>query len=616
MTGTTCPTPRVWIQEVDIPILKGTLNLRLPQRQIQYLPSQVILENLSASFEWLASVDLESVFSQRACVMKAVPGFMRGAYRSAMRLALAEIDEGRAHNMNMRMSRGWKLFLLLPRLLLFRPPRGGKIPKAQLHRRFEAFARGEWATLMDCGQECTSRGAQACSRRRRRANHDDQESRAARAEALVQMGELSSARQALEGAAVAPGNEETRAALQNPERRPPCLRDPIPPDILNAAPVEPLVLDAEDFARNMRSAKRGAAGGPSGMTADHLRLILESELDTRAFCRAAQDLARAQVPPDVVAVLRMGRITALQKPGGGVRGIVCGDIVRRLVARTIAQKITPAVLEATSPFQYALGSKAGGESVAHAIQSLTDMDSRATVLSIDGISAFDLISRAAMMDGMAQIRGGEAVLPFVLQFYSQPSQYLWTDDYGDNHVILQGEGGEQGDALMPMLYSLGQHGALQEVQDSLMPDEYLFAYLDDIYVVCPPERVSAIYKLLGQALEENARIQMHLGKTQVWNRGGHMPPGCDSMQVAAQRVDPQARVWRGEGPSHEQGIRVLGIPIGHVDFVQAQLRSKTEMHRVLHERLLSVQDLQSAWLLPPVLRQCQGHVFVAWNPAF
>ena len=130
-----------------------------------------------------------------------------------------------------------------------------------------------------------------------------------------------------------------------------------------------------------------------------------------------------------------------------------------------------------------------------------------------------------------------------------------------------------------------------------VPDEHLFAYLDDIYVVCPPERVSAIHKFLGQALEENARIQMHLGKTQVWNRGGHMPPGCDAMQVAAQRVDPHARVWRGEGPSHEQGIRVLGIPIGHVDVVQAQLRSKTEVHRVLHERLLSVQDLQSAWLL-------------------
>ena len=243
-------------------------------------------------------------------------------------------------------------------------------------------------------------------------------------------------RSGLEGAAVVPGNKETRAALQNHEKRP-CLRDPIPPDILNAAPVEPLVLDAEDFARNIRSAKRGAAGSPSGMTADHLRLILESELDTHAFCRAAQEFARAQVPPDVVAVLRMGRITALQKPGGGVRGIVCGNIVRRLVARTIAQKISPAGLEATSPFQYVLVQRRE-ESLLHIQSSLSPIWT--AVLQFCPLTGFcfDLISRAAMLDGMAQIRGGEAVLPFVLQFHSQPSQYFWTDDYGDNRVILQG----------------------------------------------------------------------------------------------------------------------------------------------------------------------------------
>ena len=87
------------------------------------------LKSLSASFEWLASVDLETVFSQRVCVMKAVPGFMRGAYRSAMRFALADIDEGRAHNVNMRMSRDWNSSCCFPDCfcsgLL-----GGKIPKA------------------------------------------------------------------------------------------------------------------------------------------------------------------------------------------------------------------------------------------------------------------------------------------------------------------------------------------------------------------------------------------------------------------------------------------------------------------------------------------------------
>ena len=103
--------------------------------------------------------------------------------------------------------------------------------------------------------------------------------------------------------------------------------------------------------------------------------------------------------------------------------------------------------------------------MAHAIQSLTDLDNRATVLSINGISAFDMILRAAMLDGLHQVRGGDTTLPFVLQFYSEPSQYFWTDDTGHTHVIHQGERGEQSDVLMPMLYALGQHGALLCLQD-------------------------------------------------------------------------------------------------------------------------------------------------------
>ena len=240
----------------------------------------------------------------------------------------------------------------------------------------------------------------ASSRRSRRRDHDNLESTAARAEALVHMGELSAARQASEGAAVAPGNRETQNALQNPARRPPVLRDPILVDILHVAPPEKCSLDFDAFTQNIRNARRGAAGGPSGMIAEHLRLILESDSETAAFFRDAQDLARAEVPHDVLVLLRMERLTALQKPGGGVRGIVCGDLVRRLVARSIAQQIAPAVQEATSPFQYALTTKAGGECVAHAIQSLMDLDSHATVLSIYGISDFDMISRAAMLNGL------------------------------------------------------------------------------------------------------------------------------------------------------------------------------------------------------------------------
>ena len=50
------------------------------------------------------------------------------------------------------------------------------------------------------------------------------------------------------------------------------------------------------------------------------------------------------------------------------------------------------------------------------------------------------------------------------------------------------QGGEHGDALMPLLFSLGQHTALQAVQAQLLPGERVFAYLDDVYVNTTPAR--------------------------------------------------------------------------------------------------------------------------------
>ena len=65
------------------------------------------------------------------------------------------------------------------------------------------------------------------------------------------------------------------------------------------------------------------------------------------------------------------------------------------------------------------------------------------------------------MRGLFSVEGGEAILPFVRQFYGFPSTYIWQEDAaGDIHEIHQGEGSEQGDALMPTLVCLGQHNAM------------------------------------------------------------------------------------------------------------------------------------------------------------
>ena len=100
-------------------------------------------------------------------------------------------------------------------------------------------------------------------------------------------------------------------------------------------------------------------------TAKHLRPLMDSPRDMKLFFKLAERLAREEVPDVIIQTIRMGRMTALRKAGSGVRGIVAGDIVRRLVARTMAQPSGPSVEAVASPFQYALSTRAGGECVAH-----------------------------------------------------------------------------------------------------------------------------------------------------------------------------------------------------------------------------------------------------------
>ena len=111
------------------------------------------------------------------------------------------------------------------------------------------------------------------------------------------------------------------------------------------------------------------------MTSDHLFPVLESEAASELLTQVASLFAVGQVPHDILEAIRLGRLTALQKPDGGVRGIVVGDIFRRLVLAPWRNTISKRVEVATTPVQYALKTKAGCECVAHVLQILTDLAS-------------------------------------------------------------------------------------------------------------------------------------------------------------------------------------------------------------------------------------------------
>ena len=116
-----------------------------------------------------------------------------------------------------------------------------------------------------------------------------------------------------------------------------------------------------------------------------------------------------------------------------------------------------------------------------------------------------------------------------------------------------------------------------------------------MYATCPPERTGIIFEALASALQAHANVQVHLGKTRAWNAAGEEP------RTLLLRLPPDARhdTWAGNWslPPAEQGITVLGTPIGHPDFVEAALVAKRTRQAELLDRIPAVPHLQSAWLL-------------------
>ena len=130
----------------------------------------------------------------------------------------------------MTAERAWKLFLLVPRLLLTRPhavPPPGRLPQR--------------STSTDVGRRMRER---AC--------------------AQVRRSQLLWARQTLTSAPLAPGNAATLRHLSDPDKRPQSSRHPMPDDIAGFRASHPA-----ELGEALSTAKRGSAAGLSAAAVEH-----------------------------------------------------------------------------------------------------------------------------------------------------------------------------------------------------------------------------------------------------------------------------------------------------------------------------------------------------------
>ena len=544
-----------------------------PVRGPPSVPSDFPLE----CWQQLDSVNLSEVFLQRIPMLKSCPRFLRGRLRFSFGVALRERCRAKLNRDPVAELRAWKLFGLVPIVLLHRPKHGGTVGRDELAQRADDFSVGRWADLISAATQ------QGGMRGFPEKVGDEKRRRGMAAQRRVERGQVSRARHELTGAALAPRTNETLGELRG--RRPQERESPIPEGVQDFFPEHHLILDASRFAKCLQTAPSGSSPGPGGCTNEILKVCLEDSETLALLTSAAEDFARATVPREVSECFMLATMTALQKKDGGVRGIATGTSFRRLVAKTLARQFAQEVEAACAPFQFALSTRAGTDCVGHAVRAATEANPQATVLSIDGVGAYDHVHRSAMMAKLLEIPALRGLIPFVRSSYGQPSCYKWTDADGVQHDIHQHEGGEQGDPLMPLLFSLAIHNALAEVSEGMLPTELLFAFLDDVYVVSNPDRTRPLYDLLGEKLA-HAGIRLHAGKTRMWNKASERPPNID---------DLGDEVWNPEG------IKVLGTPVGSDAFVLRATASRLEEESRLWEAVSWVPDAQCAW---QILLQC------------
>ena len=85
--------------------------------------------------------------------------------------------------------------------------------------------------------------------------------------------------------------------------------------------------------------------------------------------------------------------------------------------------------------------------------------------------------------------------------------------------------------------------------------------------------------MLGTALQEQAGIRLHSGKTRVWNKAGIHPRDID---------DLGPDVWC------KDGVKILGTPVGSDSYVEVATDERINEEARLWAALAWVPDLQCA----------------------
>ena len=371
----------------------------------------------------------------------------------------------------------------------------------------------------------------------------------------LQQGKVGAAGRLLEdGFGLAPINDSTlkKLAALHP-------KEPLPDWPLPKKPVFDLCED--DLTKALLRTSRETSGGPSGLDGNTIFLMRRSQVFAKFLLFVSKKIIAGTQP--LRQCLLAARLIPLNKDdrGEGVRPIAVADVLYRICAKAVVQRAEMDLL----PHQLGVKSANGVEPAIHLARFC---GSTTAIAGFDLRNAFNSMRRSFIYTAVSKY-SPQLLSTFVWAYEEHTNLFV-----GGRRALKSQSGVKQGDPLGPALFSLGFRLILEELIDrleerGLQQEVPLLAYLDDLYVFGPPDKlpqvidtVTTIFQgyesITGMVLRPEKTVTVvpeQFGARGLSLLGGHVGGGTDSF--ASKAVSSLSRQMTKLDSLHRQDAFIL-----------------------------------------------------------
>ena len=253
-----------------------------------------------------------------------------------------------------------------------------------------------------------------------------------------------------------------------------------------------------DIVQRAIQSQSQSASGITGWHASHLSAIADSDDGLRCVTYVLNRIYAKDMPETIFKGLQTSLLVPLTKDNGGIRPILIGDCLMRLLAKCVVEAEQRYIANRMEPIQVAVGMKGGNEMLIHGMRAQLEANPTHIAIAIDFKNAFGSIRRDAIAIELDKLDYDQCKFTrwFFNHFAVEPSQVLAPD--GKRFTYTKGV--PQGGPTSMQWFCLALHPVLVLIQKIMdQTGGRVMASADDVFLLADSETLKKSYLALVKA---------------------------------------------------------------------------------------------------------------------